>query len=101
MSKSQEFNSTEFIDRRLCASVKRCLGLRVTHVELSHRLVDDLRCDSIDHVEIAMKVEDCFGIVITDDEAADCATVADYSALVRRKLRTAFPIAGGAECAAS
>lgn len=96
-----DFNSAEFIDRRLCAAVKRCLGLRVDHVNLSHRLVEDLRCDSIDHVEIAMKVEDCFGIGITDDEAADCATVADYSALVHRKLMIAFPATGGGECAAS
>lgn len=96
-----DFNAAAFIDRRLCAAVKRCLGLRVTQVDLSHRLVEDLRCDSIDHVEIAMKVEDCFGITITDDEAADCATVGDYSALVHRKLSIAFPAAGGATCAAS
>ena len=96
-----EFDHVVFIEQRLCATVKRCLGLRVHHVDLSHRLVEDLQCDSIDHVEIAMKVEDCFGIVITDDEAAECATIADYSVVVRGKLQTAFPAAGGAECAAS
>lgn len=95
-----EFNHVNFIEQRLCATVKRSLGLRVHRVDLTHRLVEDLGCDSIDHVEIAMKVEDCFGIVITDDEAAECATVADYSVLIHRKLMFAFPAAGGAECAA-
>jgi len=95
-----DFNQANFVEQRLCAAVKRCLGLRVTHVDLTHRLVEDLHCDSIDHVEIAMKVEDCFGIVLTDDEAAECATVADYSVLIHRKLMIAFPAAGGAECAA-
>lgn len=101
MSKSSEFNHAVFVERRLCATVKRVLGLRVTAVDLGQRLVEDLGCDSIDHVEISMKVEDAFGIAITDDEAAECATVADYSVLIRRKLMTAFPVAGGAECAAS
>lgn len=96
-----DFNHVKFVERQLCATVKRCLGLRVHQVDLSHRLVEDLQCDSIDHVEIAMKVEDCFGIVITDDEATECTTIADYSVLIRRKLMIAFPAAGGAECAAS
>lgn len=96
-----DFNHVQYVEQRLCETVKHCLGIRVTHVDLSHRLVEDLSCDSIDHVEIAMKVEDRFGIEITDDEAAACSTIADYSVLIRRKLMTAFPTAGGAECAAS
>ena len=95
------FNHAEFVERQLCAAVKRVLGLRVTEVNLTHRLVDDLHCDSIDHVEISMAVEDRFGITLTDDEAAECASIADYSVLIRRKLMTAFPAAGGVQCAAS
>lgn len=101
MFQASAFNHAEFVERRLCATVKRVLGLRVHAVDLTHRLVEDLHCDSIDHVEIAMKIEDVFGLVITDDEAAACSTVADYSVLIRSKLMTAFPAAGGAPCAAS
>lgn len=96
-----DFNHIAFVERQLCAAVKRCLGLRMSAVTLADRLVDDLHCDSIDHVEIAMAVEDRFGITISDDEAAECSTVADYSVLIRRKLMSAFPAPGGAECAAS
>ena len=96
-----DFNHAEFVEHQLCAAVKRCLGLRVTAVTLADRLADDLHCESIDHVEISMAVEERFGITMTDDEAADCSTVADYSVLIRRKLMTAFPAGGGAECAAS
>ena len=96
-----EFNHATFVEQRVCETVKHCLGLRVSHVDLTHRLVDDLCCDSIDHVDIVMMVEDRFGIELTDDEAAECRTVADYSVLVRRKLMTAYPAAGGAQCAAS
>lgn len=101
MSQPSAFNHVEYVERQLCAAVKRVLGLRVTEVNLSQRLVDDLHCDSIDHVEISMAVEERFGITITDDEAADCASVADYSVLIRAKMMTAFPAAGGEQCAAS
>ncbi len=101
MSQTLAFNHAEFIKQRLCTTIKRCLGLRVTAVRLGDRLVEDLRCDSIDHVEIAMAIEDRFGITITDDEAAECTAVADYAELISRKLQTAYPAAGGAQCAAS
>ncbi len=41
-----EFNHATFVEQRLCETVKHCLGLRVSHVDLTHRLVDDLCCDS-------------------------------------------------------
>ncbi|PKQ00186.1 MAG: acyl carrier protein [Alphaproteobacteria bacterium HGW-Alphaproteobacteria-13] len=96
-----EFNAAAYIRDRLCATVKHCLGIRVSEVKLGHRLIEDLHCDSIDHVEIAMAIEDRFGIAITDDEAARCSTVADYADLIGDKLKAAFPAAGGAQCAAS
>lgn len=41
-------------------------------------LFEDLECDSLDHVEIVMALEDEFGIEISDDAAADCHKPADF-----------------------
>lgn len=70
----------------VCTAIRRRLGLRVHEVLPSHHLIRDLACDSMDHIEIALSVEDTFDIEVTDDEVAGCATVADWIALVERKL---------------
>lgn len=59
------------------------------------KLIDDLKADSLDMVEMAMAIEDEFGVEIPDDEfepfASDMGgdtgkTVADLVALVDSKL---------------
>ena len=45
------------------------LGVDESEVTDSARLYEDLGADSIDYVEILMKVEKEFGITIPDDEA--------------------------------
>lgn len=73
----------------VCGVVKRTLGLRADKVEPRHDLSRDLHCESMDFVEIALEVEDLFQIEVTDDEAAELATVADWIALVESKLGSA------------
>lgn len=86
-------NTAEMIEHGICRAIRRILGLRVTEVTLAHRLVEDLQCESIDLIEIPMAIEDRFGIEISDDEAAACKTVADYSVLTRAKVAQLHPAA--------
>ncbi|MFA6099114.1 MAG: acyl carrier protein [Patescibacteria group bacterium] len=47
---------------------------------------DDLDIDSLDVSDLAMKVEDAFGIIIKDDEVEKIVTVSNLIDLVGRKL---------------
>ena len=87
-----DFHSAHFIEVSVCTAIRRILGLRCDRIDLTMRLVEDLRCESIDLVEIPMAIEDRFAIEITDDEAEACRTVADYTVLVRAKLAGRFPV---------
>ena len=46
------------------------------------QLEDDLTCDSLDRVEIAMELEERLNINITDEDAEKCVTVKDVIDLV-------------------
>lgn len=48
--------------------------------------VGDLDGDSLDRVEVVMRLEEEFGIVILDDEAMACSTVGDFVALVEKQV---------------
>lgn len=49
--------------------------------------VDDLGCDSLDHVELVMRIEEEFEVEISDEESAKIKTVQDAFNLVRRKVK--------------
>lgn len=45
-------------------------------------LVDDLGADSLDQVELPMRMDEEFGIEVTDDEAEACTTVGQWIDLI-------------------
>ena len=47
---------------------------------------EDLGLDSLDMVELAVKVEDSYGVDIEEEDLADVKTVGDAAALVIAKL---------------
>jgi acyl carrier protein len=49
-------------------------------------LARDLGADSLDLVELSMRLEEALGILIADEESEACATVGDAIDLVERKL---------------
>lgn len=63
------------VEARVIKLVARHLTLPRGEVTADADFHDDLGCDSIDMVSIAMAAEDEFGVEIGDGEAADCATV--------------------------
>lgn len=66
-------------------------GARLTPVGIKPetRLVEDLGCDSLDVIEIAIAIEDDFGCDLTDGIIDTLATVGDIVAYIERAKATA------------
>ncbi len=60
------------------------LGVADVSVTESAEFLTDLRADSLDVVELAMAVEDDFGINILDEDVEKCKTVKDAVELIDR-----------------
>jgi acyl carrier protein len=61
------------------------LGVDASKVTLQSRLSEDLGADSIDAVELIMKLEDTFNVSVSDEQAQAIKTVADIVALLETK----------------
>jgi len=57
------------------AAIARQLDMDESKITMESRLIDDLKADSLDVVELIMSLEDSFGISISDDDAAQLYTV--------------------------
>ena len=54
---------------RVKRTVAEQIGYDESHIKDSERLVSDLGCDSLDHIELVMALEDEFEIEIPDEDA--------------------------------
>ncbi|MFH0993408.1 MAG: acyl carrier protein [bacterium] len=61
-------------------------GIDESTLTLETRLQEDLNVDSLDSVELVMRLEDEFGFKISDDEANGLRTVGDITTFVTQKL---------------
>ena len=70
--------------------VKRMLAERldidVADIKAESRFVNDLGADSLDIVELLMKLEDEFDLEISDDEAEQITTVKDAVAYITERM---------------
>ena len=64
--------------------VKLQLGAR--DVSESSRLIEDLRAESVDIVNLAVSVEQRYGIMVKESELAQIKTVGDLYTLVQSRL---------------
>jgi acyl carrier protein len=64
-------------------------GILESEVTPEKRFVADFGGDSLDDIELVMALEDEFAILIADEDAEKCITVADALALVDRLLNVA------------
>ena len=60
------------------------LGVEVSKITLESEIVKDLGADSLDVVQLLMDLEDNFGIVVSEDDAANLKTVADIVNLISK-----------------
>ena len=68
----------------LAEIVEEVAGVDAAEVTADKSFADDLDIDSLSMVEIAVTVEDKFGIKIPDDELAKLKTVGDALAYVQK-----------------
>lgn len=61
----------------LAEIVNEVAGVDTSEVTREKSFVDDLDIDSLSMVEIAVQVEDRFGVKVPDDELANLRTVGD------------------------
>ncbi|MFN2495846.1 MAG: acyl carrier protein [Pseudonocardiaceae bacterium] len=67
----------EDILRDLAEIVNEVAGVEPSEITLEKSFVDDLDIDSLSMVEIAVQVEDRFGVKVPDEELANLKTVGD------------------------
>jgi acyl carrier protein len=65
------------VDKKVREIVAEQLGKDVNDITTGASFIDDLGADSLDIVELVMKMEEEFGIEIPDEEAEKIKTVND------------------------
>jgi acyl carrier protein len=60
------------------------LGVDVGIITLESDIIKDLGADSLDVVQLLMDMEDNFGIVVSEDDAANLKTVGDIVNLISK-----------------
>jgi len=60
-------------------------GIDENRIASSALLKEDLEIDSLGRVELALALEDAFGLILPDEELEDIATVGDIVSLVESK----------------
>ena len=55
------------VERRVCDIASEQLGIPRPRVSPGDRIIEDLRCDSLDLVELFMEVEEAFGVTLPED----------------------------------
>jgi acyl carrier protein len=59
-----------------------------TSIELEHDLINDLKFDSLNTIEVVMGMEDAFGIEIPEDDIPKLKRVQDVIDYVNNKLNS-------------
>jgi acyl carrier protein len=82
----------EVLDLRLALSViAEHFGVSVEQVTEQSVFTRDLGADSLDLIELSMRLEQEFGVHIGDDESETCMDVGSALQLLREKLAVADP----------
>src|SRR6478609_6036809 len=55
------------VERKVCDIASEQLAIPREWISPGDRIVEDLRCDSLDLVELFMEVEEAFGVTLPDD----------------------------------
>ncbi len=74
------------IEQRLRTIFVDQLGVTPEQVTPEANLLDDLGCDSLDHIELALNVEEQFGFAIDDDDLEKLNTFGDWVTHVTGEL---------------
>ncbi len=61
------------------------LGIDESKITPSSKIIDDLKADSLDVVELLMKLEEEYDIPVSEDDATNLSTVEDIVKLIDSK----------------
>ncbi len=61
------------------AMLADALGLSASEIKPESRIIEDLGADSLDVVELLSRLEDEYGVTISDDDVENLKTVADVT----------------------
>jgi acyl carrier protein len=75
----------EQLAQRVNAMIGEQLGVDVAELVPEANLIDDLGADSLDVVELAMAVEEEFGLEVPDDDLENIRTVKDIVDYIRNQ----------------
>ncbi|WP_413794735.1 MULTISPECIES: acyl carrier protein [unclassified Pseudomonas] len=70
------------VDTGVIKLLSRCFSTRQREITRHSRLVEDLQMDSVDVVEVAMRVDDAFCVELSSDQVAGWRSVGDIVASV-------------------
>ena len=65
------------MEKEIIQIIATQLSKKVEDIKLESKLIQDLGADSLDIVELLMKLEDEYGITIPDQDAANLVTIGD------------------------
>ena len=65
------------MEKQIITIIAEQLGLDEAEVKLESKFIEDLGADSLDLVDLVMKLEDTFDVQISDEETAKLKTVRD------------------------
>ena len=65
--------------------ISSATSVDASKISVQTRFVDDLNLDSLDMVELMMKMEDEFGVEIPDDDAEGLKNVGDVVSYLEKK----------------
>lgn len=69
---------------KLYAVLSNMTGIPVADINVKSRLTEDLKCDSLDLIELTMAIENEFSISISEPDLDNMKTVADIVALLAK-----------------
>lgn len=75
---------TETIQPFMLTALAKSATRPASEIDLDHKLVDDLKLDSLDIVQVTIDIEDATNVLVSDDDVALCVTVRDLVRLVDR-----------------
>lgn len=80
--------TTTEISEKVKAVLAEELKVGLSELQPEKRIAEDLGADSLQRVELVMKLEEAFGVKIPDDEAMGLVTVHDAINYVQKRLNS-------------
>ncbi len=72
------------LEQRVIKIVSEAANVETSNVQASTNFVDDLNLDSLDMVEMMMKMEEEFGIDIPEEKTEDLKTISDVTNFLKQ-----------------